>query len=220
MTMLFVIEDGGQTTFYVYVLQGGKKKLMRFAPDLLLTDGERLAQKYDQLSITDFLVLLKAMTGLEIKSYIIGTKEKIVDFLMKDNKKVTISNPATFVYGKETVFEQGKLTVDKKELVEFITYQLDKEQQQGIFERQEHVLRLIKNELLRDKRLTALPRKFNRLKQSIETNLGLSGMLKFFNAYRDRGEERTQRLTIPDWQKGVDAAEPSVWLKQIKQFLT
>ncbi|MBL1226070.1 hypothetical protein [Enterococcus sp. BWR-S5] len=46
LRMLFVIEDGLQTTFYLYLLQGGKKKLLRFSPNLQLPDGESLAQKY------------------------------------------------------------------------------------------------------------------------------------------------------------------------------
>ncbi|MGL4697178.1 hypothetical protein [Enterococcus larvae] len=221
LTILFVIEDGFQTTFYLYLLQGGKKKLLRFSPDLFLTDGKSLAQKYMQLSIDDFLVLLKAMTHLEIKGYIIGAKEKIIDFLLKDKEQLSIDNPKAFVYEKEhTVFEQGKLMVDKKMLREFITYQLDADNALGIFERQEYALRLIRNELLSDKRLTAMPRKFSRLKKSIETNLKLSDLLKFFSAYKERGDERTQRLTVPDSQIGVKVDEPSVWLQQIKQFLS
>jgi anionic cell wall polymer biosynthesis LytR-Cps2A-Psr (LCP) family protein len=202
------------------LLQGEKKRLLRFSPELLLPDGNYLAQKYMQLPIKDFLVLLKAMTGLGIKSYIIGTKEKIVDFLLKDKASLTLDNPQSFVYEKEQLaFDQGEITVDRKALRAFITYQLDEGALQGIFERQEYVLRLLRNELLSEKRLTAIPRKFNRLKRSIETNMGLSELLKFFNAYRERGTARTQRLTVPDWRVGREATDPSNWLDQIKQFL-
>lgn len=221
LRMLFVIEDGLQTTFYLYLLQGGKKKLLRFSPNLQLPDGESLAQKYMQLSITDFLRLLHGMTRVEVKDYIIGTKEKIIDFLLKDRTSMTIENPQAFVYGAgKTTFSKGEITVDKKGLSEFMTYPSDESNPQGIFERQEHMLRLIRNELLREKRLTAIPRKFSRLKKSIETNVGLSDMLKFFSAYRERGNEQAQRLTIPEYQENADTVDSSIWLQQIKQFLS
>lgn len=216
LTILFIIEDGLKTTFYLYVLREGKKRLIRFSPDLFLADGESMAQKFITLSMEELLVLFEKLTNLTIKNYVVGSKKEIVGFLLREEQSVTINNPQVFVYeAEEITFKQGKMVADRRTLEAFISYQVDEGNAQGIYERQEHVLRLLKNDLLRDKRITAMPKRFNQLKKLIQTNIGVSDLLKFFKAYKERGQEKTQRLTV----SAGEAAQDS-WVKAINQFLS
>ncbi|WP_086350717.1 hypothetical protein [Candidatus Enterococcus clewellii] len=216
LTILFIIEDGLKTTFYLYVLREGKKRLIRFSPDLLLADGESMAQKFITLSMEELLVLFEKLANLTIKNYVVGSKKEIVGFLLREEQSITINNSQAFVYeAEEITFKQGKMVADRRTLEAFISYQVDEGNAQGIYERQEHVLRLLKNDLLRDKRITAMPKRFNQLKKLIRTNIGVSDLLKFFKAYKERGQEKTQRLTV----SAGEAAQDS-WVKEINQFLS
>lgn len=220
LTVLFIIEDGLKTTFYLYVLNGSRKKLLRFSPELLLTDGASLAQKFMDLPIDKFLLLFEAMTHLSIQNYVISNKKELVAFLLRDSERVLIENPQAFTYEAENYrFDQGEIAVDQGQMEAFISYQLDNGNPEGIYERQEYVLRLIRNDLLRDKRITAIPKRFNALKKRIRTNLGVSDLLKFFRAYKERGYNKTQRLTVPKGDVNPQDIDIAVWLQEIKQFL-
>lgn len=216
LTILFIIEDGLKTTFYLYILREGKKRLIRFSPNLLFTDGESLAQKFITLSMDELLTLFGTLTQLTIKNYVVGNKKEIVGFLLRNESSILISNPQAFTYeAEDIIFNQGKVRADQRLLEAFISYQVDEGNAQGIYERQEHVLRLLKNDLLRDKRITAMPKRFNQLKKLIRTNIGVSDLLKFFKAYKERGQEKTQRLTV-----SAGETEQANWIKEINQFMS
>ncbi|MCB5953469.1 hypothetical protein [Enterococcus sp. CWB-B31] len=205
MNMLFIFEDGMATTFYLYLLKDGKKKLLRFSPEVQYQSGETLSQKYRLLSTTAFIDFFETAVQLKIENFVIADKERVLDFLFKNKQELVINNPATFTYtASDRYFEKGKQHVTKAALTDFISYQLDAPNQLGIFERQEHVLRLIKNELVGDKRITAIPKKFNELNKSVTTNMKLPTLLKFFKAYRETDKGKTQRLTVPDVLSGSD----------------
>lgn len=198
MNVLFILEDGACTTFYLYLLKDRKKKLLRFAPEVRYPAGETLGQVYARLTLEEFLSFFGTATQLSIDHFVVADKGQVIDFLFKSNHEQTINNPEPFTHlATGQRFEKGKQRVARQQLDQFISYQRDGDMQFGIFERQEHVLRLIKNELLSDKRLTALPKKFNELNKNVQTNMKLPTLLKFFKAYKETEKGKTQRFSAP-----------------------
>lgn len=202
MTILFILDAGEKSCFYLLSLDNAEKKLLRVGPNIMTQNrslGETYSQESNKFAFTDFF---KKNYNLNIDRTVILSEKTLEEFLFFMTEKIEINNPKAFTFHGECTggalslsqdFPKGRQLLDKASFKRFITYQEDSPNVFGIFARQEHILRLIKERLFSSLNPIVLSKRFNEFKEIVETDLSLKDVAKILGLYRETRGKKIQR---------------------------
>lgn len=192
MNVLFVLADGKKSTFYLFELNESQKMLTYFLPEFEI-NGMTVAEWYEETSLDGFVSLLKSEKNLDQLDYLVLKKTQLIDYLFTNSDAITVSNPSEFTFEDDAtrVFKKGKQTLDRNDFEKFITYQQTGDL--SIFRRQEHVLRLIKEEILDKGSMVTIPKRFASFKKIVDTDLGMKQAVNFLSLYQKAGKQSIKR---------------------------
>ncbi|EME8175625.1 LCP family protein [Enterococcus faecium] len=209
MNVLFILAADSQSCFYLLSLEK-EKTLLRLGPDRVIAN-QPLGERYVEFDgeMNGFCRWLAEQLDLTIDHHVVLTQAALCDFLFAKEPTIEVRNPQAFTYhghvtgtadiidqkNCEEAFPKGPQSLDAAAFLRFITYQEDAPGVFGVFARQEHVLRLIKEQMLSSVNPTKILRKFNGLKKYIQTDLNISDLLKLFTAYQEGRGSKIKRIT-------------------------
>lgn len=210
MNVLFILAADNQSCFYLLSLKKQEKTLLRLGPEQVLA-GQKLGEAYATFGAKqkEFCHWLANALAGTIDHYVVLTEENLRAFLFAKQETIEVRNPQAFTYhgqaqetasntdpkNCEEAFPKGPQSLDSAAFLRFITYQEDAPGVFGVFARQEHVLRLIKEQMLSSVNPTKILRKFNELKKYIQTDLSISDLLKLFSSYQEGRGSKFKRIT-------------------------
>lgn len=210
MNVLFILAANNQSCFYLLSLKKQEKTLLRLGPEQVLA-GQKLGEVYATFGAKqkEFCHWLANALAGTIDHYVVLTEENLRAFLFAKQETIEVRNPQAFTYhgqaqetasnndpkNCEEAFPKGPQSLDSAAFLRFITYQEDAPGVFGVFARQEHVLRLIKEQMLSSVNPTKILRKFNELKKYIQTDLSISDLLKLFSSYQEGRGSKFKRIT-------------------------
>lgn len=207
MNLLFILADGQNSCFYLLSLINGNKRLLRVAPNQMLNQREVATIYNSTARLTDFRGQLENyISSLQIDApifkidrIVIVETEALRDFLFRDTEKITVQNPKDFTWHNQgeadVLFKRGKLLLNKNDFEQFISYQEDTPGNLGIFERQEHVLRLIKNQVIEKNNPVMITRRFKEFTKLVTSDLKLTDVMKLLTIYQVNKREKIVRFT-------------------------
>ncbi len=213
MNLLFVLEDGKDSCFYLFSLKDKEKKMLRISPRQQVGQ-HKLGDIYTAAAdTTDFCRKIERLpfmiendffnenhSPFRVNNFLVVQKKSLSEFLFSQNETVLVSNPTTFTWhnssGPDVMFKKGKLTLSQIGFDHFISYQEDAPGVFGVFERQEHVLRLIKNRVAGGTSLVNIAKRFKELTKLVDTNMKLSDAMKIFVSYQDTKGKKILRYNL------------------------
>lgn len=206
MTILFILSAQDNSCFYVYTIDG-KKHLLRVGPSYRIGD-DTLGNIYYRLSnVYDIKMIIEENFSLKIDRIVVLPVNQLRKFLFATNRTISVRNPKAFTFHRVQEnfppsllemekFPKGSLVLDENSFLRFITYQEDLPGVYGIFERQEHILRLIKEELFDSLNPIKLTKRFNEFKQVVDTDLSIKDVIQLASLYKDSKGRKTARDTL------------------------
>lgn len=206
MNVLFVLDAEMNSCFYLLSLDKTGKTLLRFGPEQKIAD-RILGDVYQSFADDSkgFCQWLQEALQVEIKHYVILTEDALCDFLFAKEDVVEVRNPKAFTFHGVTNgdnpwvkdrqdFPKGPQSLDFAAFLRFITYQEDAPGVFGIYNRQEHVMRLIKESLLSSFNPVSLTKTARHLLRLVNTDLGLTDCLRLVGKYQE-SKGKMQRIT-------------------------
>ena len=195
MNVLFVLENEKLSTFYLVQFSQTTKRITRITPDFQMQEGTSLGELYVTDSLDICLTKVGQQFELEVPHFIILEQQVLLSFLFKNREQLEVSNPSEFMINNHT-YKKKKSTLTREQLAEFIQFQQDPDGTYQIFERQEHIIRLIKNELLENKNPIVMQKKFKELKNKLHTNIGMKQFMTVFKTYvTSSHKQQLERVT-------------------------
>ncbi|WP_270344614.1 hypothetical protein [Enterococcus thailandicus] len=200
MQILAVIDNDEKSTFFVACLDKKSFEVERILPMYTMND-KTISQIYKENSMEDFIAILNGKINYRIENFIVISINVLIDVLFSLKSTVIISNKKNFIHidessGKKAVFPKGKMELNKCEIykyLEFIPEELDYD---AFFSRQEHVLRLVKNELTASKNPIVIQKKYKELRSHIQTNLTVGQVLKLLTIYVSSEQKKINKKTL------------------------
>lgn len=206
MNVLFVLDAEMNSCFYLLSLDKTGKILLRFGPEQKIVNRV-LGDVYKGFGDDSkgFCQWLQGALRVEIKHYVILTEDSLCDFLFAKEDVVEVRNPKAFSFHGVTNgdnpwikdsqnFPKGPQSLDFATFLKFITYQEDEPGVYGIYNRQEHVMRLIKESLLSSFNPMVLTKTARHLLHLVNTDLGLTDCLRLVGKYQE-SKGKMQRIT-------------------------
>ena len=198
MKVLFVFEDGKQSSFFVYDLKDQHNTLIRVAPEIKLKQLS-LGELYQQVPIGKFLAYFSLAFGLDVKKYLILRKKDSLKAIkeagLAADGRMEVAVAKDFSAHGQT-FHAGIQRLDLAELDAYITYQIDPDGKLDVFERQEDIIRLMKRKTVRPK-LSTITKNYSTVKEFSGNNLNLKDMLKMGTGYLAKGNARMEKINVP-----------------------
>gem|GEM_PF-3412233 len=199
MNLLVVLENSDRATFYVVKLNKQSRELIRINPYGKYFSKSNLVQLYFTSGINEIAEVISKLTMFTIDRYIILNQIQVVALLYQEVEQIIVTNPVSFenqVNGEGTHhFATGKLTLSQSQLLSFIQYPETEVVDRAALTRQEHVLRLIKNYLLKNKNPFQLRKRFQSLLNQLQTDLSFKDLLSIYGVY-SQVNEKMKRPTI------------------------
>ncbi|MGG5316828.1 hypothetical protein [Enterococcus sp. AZ072] len=200
MNVLFIFDDEEKSSFFLYNLQRGTNRLIRFSPELP-TEKSTLGSLYTLVPIEQFLVLFSKTFALDVRKYLILTKSNslkaVAEAGLDEDGKILITVHKEFIALKNRQqFLPGKHYLSLEELDAYISYQIDEDGRLDVFERQEDIIRLMKQKTVRPK-LTSITQKYGTVKEFSGNNLSLKDMIKMGTGYLAKGSAHMDKLNVP-----------------------
>lgn len=199
MKVLFVFDDGQQSSFFVYDL-GSQQSLWRVSPEIKL-NGVTLGELYITTPITTFLQYFSVAFGVTVEKYLLLKKteglEAIKEAGLESDGKLAVTVAKSFTALKnQQHFPAGEQRLTLTEIDAYISYQIDEDGSFDVFTRQEDLIRLMKWKTVKPS-LSTITKNFGTVKEHANSNLGLRDMLKLGSGYLSKGNARMNKLTIP-----------------------
>lgn len=210
MHVLFILGAGKDSCFYLLSLEKKEKTLLRLGPDQLVK-GQELGLRYLDFSedVAGFCHWLAEALNVAIDHYVLLTQASLREFLFAQKETIEVRNPKAFTYhgqvsesdekhdfqNCEEAFPKGPQSLDSAAFSRFIAYQEDAPGVFGVFARQEHVLRLIKEALLTSANPVTITKHFRHFIRLITTDLSLTDCLRLAGKYQETKGERIRRLS-------------------------
>lgn len=214
MNVLFILAADNQSCFYLLSLKKQEKTLLRLGPEQVLA-GEKLGEVYATFGAKqkEFCHWLANALAGTIDHYVVLTEENLRAFLFAKQETIEVRNPQAFTYhgqaqetasntdpkNCEEAFPKGPQSLDSAAFLRFITYQEDAPGVFGVFARQEHVLRLIKEALLTSANPVTITKHFRHFIRLVTTDLNLGDCLRLVGKYQETKGQKLRRLTLAEW---------------------
>ncbi len=200
MNVLFIFDDREKSSFFLYNLKKGTNQLIRFSPELPSAKST-LGSLYTQLPIDQFLILFSRTFSLDVRKYLVLTKRNslkaVAEAGLDNDGKILITVQKEFMaLKKRQQFTPGKHRLSLEELDAYISYQIDEDGRIDVFERQEDIIRLMKQKTVRP-RLTSITQNYGTVKEFSGNNLSLKDMVKMGTGYLAKGSAHMDKLNVP-----------------------
>lgn len=212
MNVLFILAADSQSCFYLLSLEK-EKTLLRLGPDRVIANrplGERYVEFDGEMN--GFCRWLAEQLDLTIDHHVVLTQAALCDFLFAKEPTIEVRNPQAFTYhghvtgtadiidqkNCEEAFPKGPQSLDAAAFLRFITYQEDAPGVFGVFARQEHVLRLIKEALLTSANPVTITKHFRHFIRLVTTDLTLTDCLRLAKKYQETKGQKLRRLTVAE----------------------
>lgn len=200
MNILFIYDDREKSSFFLYNLKKGINQLIRFSPEVPV-ENSTLGLLYTQISIEKFLIVFSKQFSVDVRKYLVLTKanslKAISEAGLEEDGKISITVNKEFTALKNRQhFIPGNHRLSLKELDAYITYQVDDDGQLDVFERQEDIIRLMKQKTVRP-RLSSITQNYGTVKEFSGNNLSLKDMLKMGTGYLAKGSAHMAKMNIP-----------------------
>lgn len=200
MNILFIYDDREKSSFFLYNLRRRVNQLICFSPEFPV-ENSTLGFLYTQTSIEKFLIIFSKQFSLDVRKYLILTKtnslKAIAEVGLENDGKISITVKKEFTTLKnQQKFFPGKQRLTLEELDAYITYQVDDDGQLDVFERQEDIIRLMKQKTVRPK-LSSITQNYGTVKEFSGNNLSLKDMLKMGSGYLAKGSAHMDKMNIP-----------------------
>ena len=135
--------------------------------------------------------------------------ERIVDIVAPDGIEVDIQRRMFYRSGKDLIdFQPGVHTLDGQEVLNYVRFRSDHENDFGRVRRQQEVLSILKDELLTLSGVSRLPRLVGAIEPYIHTNVTNRQMLDYGRSFFLNPVDEIQTLTIPVQDGYSDATFP------------
>lgn len=200
MNVLFIFDDNEKSSFFLYNLKKGNNRLARFSPELPVGKSV-LGNLYMTVPIEQFLQLFSDAFSLDVQKYLILKKtdslRAVAEAGLEADGKIPVTVYKEFTAAKNNQhFNPGQQRLSLEELDAYISYQVDDDGRLDVFERQEDVIRLMKQKTVRPK-LSSITKNYGTVKEFSGNNLSLKDMLKMGTGYLAKGSAHMDKLTIP-----------------------
>lgn len=194
MNILFIIEDGKCSTFFLATMTKNKKiQLLRIAPTYQIQGSS-----IESFFLTDTReIFLKRVNEsfVEVSAYLIVNQEVILQACFDKNTTCHLSNSTIFTRNiQETAFiyEKGVLHLTKEQVREFFRF-VEGQNIPSLFDRQEQLVRMLKNNNFNGKKTLEMVQVLHRFYPEVETNITWKKGIEFFFAYQKRTKNKVKR---------------------------
>lgn len=200
MKVLFIFDDGKNSTFYLYDLVGSANQLVHFVPEIPL-QTINLGELYAREPIEKFVAHFSGAFGIDVKKYLVMEKTEGLTLVkssgLASDGKFHVINPTSFTACKNgKLYEKGDLALMPEEIDAYISWQIDEDGSFGVFTRQEDVIRLMRKKLVTP-RLSMVTKHAGKLNSYTKTNLNLKDLLKMGSGYLAKGDAPMKKQTVP-----------------------
>ncbi|MGM0215555.1 hypothetical protein [Enterococcus sp. AZ109] len=200
MNVLFIFDDNEKSTFFLYNLKKGNNRLARFSPEAPVGKSV-LGNLYMSVPIEQFLQMFSKVFSLDVSKYLILKKadslRAVAEAGIESDGKISVTVYKEFTAVKNNQqFRTGTQRLSLAELDAYISYQIDDDGRLDVFERQEDVIRLMKQKTVRPK-LSSITKNYGTIKGFSGNNLSLKDMLKMGTGYLAKGSAHMDKVTIP-----------------------
>ena len=200
MRILITIDEGKQSTFFYLIFEKNVRKLLVFTPDILL-EGKTIGDWFVSESLPVFLDKMARSWHLTIDQSVIIKQTDLVDLLFQfsaGDAAVLVTNPKAFALtaNPEIIFKKGQQSLNKAQLTQFITYQIDSDGEIGVIQRQLHVFRLLKQAALHKRSLLEMQHVLPVILKRIKTGLSYKAIFSLGRTYIFSGKKTTEKLIL------------------------
>ncbi|EHD3785642.1 hypothetical protein JQ941_001953, partial [Enterococcus faecalis] len=172
MIILFIWENDVDTTFYIVKIEKDEKFILRVPPI------HKLSKFVQNNQWNSLIEELRKLSSYEVTEYIIIKKAMLFSYLFEDDKEIVISNQSERHLidqnGKEWFLPKGKVAVNQEVLSEYLRFSHSDAERS--FEHQEHIFRLTKIKLLKDKNPLKLQKQLKQLKKATTTSFSIKSL--------------------------------------------
>lgn len=201
MKVMFVYDDGPDSSFFLYNLDGGINGLMRISPEVKIMSST-LGKLYQRLTMEEFLAGFSDAFSLDVRKYLTLSKADLLGGIeyagLDRDGKVEVEVEKDFVAvlnGKG--YKKGTQRLDIKDIEAYVHYQIDQDGSFDVFTRQEDIIRLMRKRSASSS-LRAITKNYGTVKEHTASNLNLKDMLLMGKGYLSKGDKRMPRETVPE----------------------
>lgn len=195
MKLFFIVDDKENSMFYYYIHEKNERKLIQLAPNLMI-NGEHLGKIYSDSTISSFLDEFSKNLAVTIDYYCCIPLNYLAEMVLNKNKVFLMQPNKAFEMCNISFNEKHIAEVDSKTLLKCISYQEENENAAVVFDRQEYILRIYKQKIIKDISFKQVIGMYQDLKQNVSTNILPKNILSFFGLL-NKTNKKINRLMLP-----------------------